>query len=206
MKNVWMFVLAVGLLAAACGTTDADNSAERSDALSEQSATATEESVPADSEPEAAAETQTVAPVEPGDDAADETPTTTESPLKPATTKPAEPDEPVPADPGDELVTPPAIEHPNSQVVIAMTDLAGRLGVAADSIDVVSVEEVTWPDGSVGCPQPGMRYTQALVNGSRIVLRVDGVDYQYNSGGGREPFYCAEPGDPVPGGGDYGDI
>lgn len=141
----------------------------------------------------------------------DATPTTVAAPeiqlveSKPPPTSESPVVEQPPEDEG-EVVNPPSIEHPNSQVVAAMTDLVERLGVEVSAVEIVSVDEVTWPDGSVGCPQPGMRYTQALVNGSRIVLRVNGVDYQYNSGGGREPFFCANPGDPVPGGGDYGDI
>ena len=39
---------------------------------------------------------------------------------------------------------------------------------------MVSVEEVTWRDGSRGCAQPGMAYTQALIDGSRITLRAGG--------------------------------
>ena len=38
------------------------------------------------------------------------------------------------------------------------------------------MEEVTWSDGSRGCAEPGMMYTQALIDGSRITLRVDGHD------------------------------
>ena len=99
---------------------------------------------------------------------------------------------------------PPIVAHPNVQVATAMTDLVDRIGASADAIEVVSVQEVTWADGSIGCPEPGMRYTQAIVNGTRIVLRVSGADYEYHSGGGREVFYCKNPSDPVPGG--YGDV
>lgn len=83
-------------------------------------------------------------------------------------------------------------------VRIAREDLAGRLGVEADMIEVVRFDEVTWPDGSLGCPRKDMRYKQMLVNGSLIVLRVDGVDYEYHSGGTRPPFYCPNPKPPVP--------
>jgi hypothetical protein len=75
----------------------------------------------------------------------------------------------------------------------AVLDLAGRLGIAPEAIDVVVAEAVTWRNGSLGCPEPGMAYTQALVNGFRVVLGVDGVDYAYHSGRGRPPFYCATP-------------
>jgi hypothetical protein len=80
----------------------------------------------------------------------------------------------------------------------ARLDLAGRLDISVDEIAVVSVTEVTWRDGSIGCPRPDMAYKQVLVNGSRIVLRARGTDYHYHVGGGRGPFYCAEPAEPLP--------
>ena len=73
----------------------------------------------------------------------------------------------------------------------AIADLRERLDDAEAEITVVTVEEVDWPDGSIGCPQPGMVYTQAIVNGTRIVLRHDGVDYEYHQGGRRSVFYCS---------------
>lgn len=54
-------------------------------------------------------------------------------------------------------------------------------------------EEVTWRDGSLGCPQPGMRYKQVLVNGYRIVLRHGGSEYPYHGAGARPPFLCERP-------------
>ena len=77
-----------------------------------------------------------------------------------------------------------------AHVDIAVADLADRLDVDPAEIDVVSVDEVTWSDGSLGCPEPGMAYTQALVDGIRILLSVDGVEYEYHSGGSGDPFYC----------------
>lgn len=75
----------------------------------------------------------------------------------------------------------------------AVADLATRLDVDAASIEVVSMEEVTWRDGSLGCAKEGSMYTQALVDGSRIILRADGTDYEYHSGGTRPPFWCELP-------------
>ncbi|GAB2567622.1 hypothetical protein [Kribbella endophytica] len=72
----------------------------------------------------------------------------------------------------------------------AKADLAERLGVPVDDVTVVSSEEVTWPDSSLGCPQPGMMYAQVLTNGSRIVLSAGGQTYEYHSGGQRAPFLC----------------
>ena len=83
-------------------------------------------------------------------------------------------------------------------VAFAVNDLASRLGVAADAISVVRVEEVDWPDGSLGCPQPDMRYTQALVNGSFIQLRAGDQLYNYHSGGRRQPFLCTSKNEVLP--------
>lgn len=80
----------------------------------------------------------------------------------------------------------------DSEIVrTAIADLSERTGADASVIEVLSVEEVEWPDGSIGCPQPGMVYTQALVNGTKIVLEFDGVTYDYHQGGSRPVFYCA---------------
>ena len=78
----------------------------------------------------------------------------------------------------------------NDQVQIAIADLRDRLADPNAVIDIASVEEVDWPDGSIGCPQPDMVYTQAIVNGMRIVLRSGNVDYLYHQGGRRDAFYC----------------
>src|SRR5687767_2202755 len=68
-------------------------------------------------------------------------------------------------------------------VAEAVADLAATRGVDEGSIELVAEEEVTWRDGSLGCAKRGMMYTQALVDGSRIVLRLAGTDYEYHSGG-----------------------
>lgn len=98
----------------------------------------------------------------------------------------------------------PVDSTPPNNVVVAVTDLAARLGVEESAITVVSVEEVTWPNRGLGCPQPDMSYAQVLVNGSLIVLESEGGTYEYHSGGGRGSFYCPNPTKPVSG--EYGDV
>ena len=83
-------------------------------------------------------------------------------------------------------------------VVRAVDDLAASLGVDAGEVEVVSVEEVTWRDGSMGCPRPGMMYPQVLTNGTRVVLEYDGKRYEYHSGGRRSAFLCENPEPPAP--------
>lgn len=75
----------------------------------------------------------------------------------------------------------------------AITDLAERLSVAEDTIEVVTAEAVVWPDGSLGCPEPGMMYAQVIVEGMKIILEVDGEEYHYHYGADRGPFLCENP-------------
>jgi hypothetical protein len=81
----------------------------------------------------------------------------------------------------------------------AIADLADRFGVEPSAITTVSVEEVTWRSGAIGCPQPDMNYTQSLVPGTRVVLELDGTQYEYHAGGGRSIFLCEDPESPVEG-------
>lgn len=75
----------------------------------------------------------------------------------------------------------------------AARDLAARLGVPLEQVNLVSEELVEWPDGSLGCPQPGMMYTQVMTDGIRIVMEVGGAQYNYHGGGTRAPFLCENP-------------
>jgi hypothetical protein len=88
--------------------------------------------------------------------------------------------------------------QPRGSAADAVADLSKRLGTEPGQIGVVSVEEVTWRDGSMGCPRPGMMYPQVLTNGTRVVLEYDGKRYEYHSGGRRSAFLCENPEPPAP--------
>jgi hypothetical protein len=75
----------------------------------------------------------------------------------------------------------------------AVADLAASAGVDASQVEVRTAEQVTWSDGSLGCPEPGMMYTQALVPGYRIVLAVDGTEVAYHGAEGAAPARCDDP-------------
>ncbi len=72
----------------------------------------------------------------------------------------------------------------------AVADLAARLDVEPADVDVVSAVLVEWPDASMGCPVPGLRYPQVPQDGFLIQLKVGGQTYPYHGGGNREPFLC----------------
>ena len=71
-------------------------------------------------------------------------------------------------------------------------DLAKRLSIDPSKIELVEMSSVTWPDGSLGCPKPGMAYTQMLVDGMRIRLKAGSQVYEYHSGGSRPAFLCEQ--------------
>ncbi len=79
-------------------------------------------------------------------------------------------------------------------VELARANLAAATGLAEDEVEVVAAELVTWRDGSLGCPQPGMMYTQALAPGVLIRLATGGRVYEYHGSRKGPPFLC----DPVP--------
>lgn len=81
---------------------------------------------------------------------------------------------------------------------------ASETGVDLDDIRVVTAEAVTWSDGSLGCPQPGQAYTQALVPGFRVILEVDGEEMHYHASQSGDFTACADPVDPVEGSTDGG--
>lgn len=69
-----------------------------------------------------------------------------------------------------------------------VSDLAGR-GVDGEP-ELVSAEAITWNNGALGCPKPGMSYTQATVDGMRVVVTADGTTYDYRFGRGDTPVLC----------------
>ncbi len=96
---------------------------------------------------------------------------------------------------------------PGKLMKTILEDLVGRTGAVLSSIEVKRADAVVWSDGSLGCPEPGMMYTQALVNGYWVVLNVGGRDYDYRAsqggnfrlceGKGQGP-YLGTPGEPGP--------
>jgi len=67
-------------------------------------------------------------------------------------------------------------------------DLRAR-GVT-DEPTVVAATRVVWNDGSLGCPSPGHAYTQALVDGMRVVVTAGGRTYDYRFGSDDIPVLC----------------
>ena len=93
--------------------------------------------------------------------------------------------------PPDLATVPPSDEPATGEVPSAImadliADAAERTGEEPDAIEVVQAAAVTWNDGSLGCPEPGMFYTQALVDGYHVILRAgdEELDYRVGAQGG----------------------
>lgn len=66
-------------------------------------------------------------------------------------------------------------------VDIAKNDLAERLNISVEEIQLVNLEKVNWPDTSLGYPEKGMMYAQVITPGFKILLKAGGKLYEYHS-------------------------
>lgn len=81
-----------------------------------------------------------------------------------------------------------------------LADAAERAGKSDAEAVIAVAQAVTWPDGSLGCPEKGMRYPQLPVSGYRVVVRAGERSYDYRvataarsqvSGTALQVRYCA---------------
>jgi hypothetical protein len=111
---------------------------------------------------------------------------------------PADLPERVPADDGTTVTG----EVPNELLDPVIADAASRAGVDAATVTVVTAQEMMWPDGSLGCAEPGGIYTQAIVPGYWVIVEAGGVAYDYRLDDNGFFKLCTSPfpgpGDTVP--------
>lgn len=136
--------------------------------------------------------------------AASATPTTmpplvnTETPM-PANTPPADENQPTPPTPLrlPALVPPtplPITGEANPLVLDRIiADAMQRTGAGREAVVILRDEAVTWPDGSLGCPQPGMAYPQVLIDGLWVVLRIGDTEYDYRADDRGRFILCEKP-------------
>jgi hypothetical protein len=92
----------------------------------------------------------------------------------------------------------PESSHPQTDVPQRILDLiltgaATLAKVPVEQVVIVRAESALWNDGSLGCPEPGMAYTQALVNGYWVVIKAAGKTYDFRVGS-RGSFRLCPPG------------
>jgi hypothetical protein len=98
---------------------------------------------------------------------------------------PTQPPSPLPeVKPGGGLVTKPEADVWKNAPAAALTaraDLAKQLQIDPDTITLVSVEAVDWPDGCLGIQAPGIMCTMVITPGYRVVLEANGKQYEYHT-------------------------
>lgn len=70
-------------------------------------------------------------------------------------------------------------ETPQGLFDAVVDDMLARSGAERSAVEVVKSEAVEWSDGSLGCPQPDMMYTQAIVPGYHVILALGEETYDY---------------------------
>jgi hypothetical protein len=74
-----------------------------------------------------------------------------------------------------------------------VADAAARLSVDPAAVSIVSAQAETFSDGSLGCPEMGVMYTQALVDGYHVVVAANGTQLDYRGSVPGEFRLCKNP-------------
>jgi len=77
-------------------------------------------------------------------------------------------------------------------------DAATVTATDVSDVELVMAKAVTWNDGALGCPEPGMMYTQALVDGFQVVVRAADQELDYRVGRDGAFMICEGGGGDIP--------
>jgi hypothetical protein len=66
-------------------------------------------------------------------------------------------------------------------VDLAKADLAKRLNISVDEIELVSSEAVTWTDACMGIHQAGVACADVMTPGYLILLSAQNTNYEYHA-------------------------
>lgn len=115
---------------------------------------------------------------------------TAPEPASPRPTRPPAGTVPLPT-PSDIETPPGAVGEVPAELLEPLIEQAAQLaGMEPAEVAVLRAEQVRWPDGSLGCPEPGQPYTQEPVDGYWVVLQVDDETYDFRLGEGGTPRLC----------------
>lgn len=81
-------------------------------------------------------------------------------------------------------------EVPQALLAQIVADAARRAGVDVAQVSVTSGEFVEWPDGALGCPQPGASYLQVVTPGYRVQIQAGANGYDYRADDKGYFFLC----------------
>lgn len=75
---------------------------------------------------------------------------------------------------------------------LAVDTLSKKLSVEPDSVEVVHMAAMEWPDSSLGCPRAGMEYLQVITHGWLALLQTGKKAYRVHIGN-RRAIVCDKP-------------
>jgi len=75
----------------------------------------------------------------------------------------------------------------------AKADLAQRLSIPTSQIKVIETKEASWPDGSLGCPQPDVVYSKFPTPGYLVRLEYGVNEFEYHLSIHGDTLYCENP-------------
>jgi hypothetical protein len=84
---------------------------------------------------------------------------------------------------GDPItLAPEVVDEPYPAAVPAvLAEAAALLGVAPNAIEVIGLEEATWPDSCLGLPRPGERCAEGELPGWSVEVRGKGVQARFRT-------------------------
>ena len=68
---------------------------------------------------------------------------------------------------------------------LAFATLSQEIGAEKKDLVLIHIARFNWPDSALGCPKPGMAYTQAIVPGYLALLKHGKNQYRVHIGNGR---------------------
>src|SRR5262245_13332630 len=87
---------------------------------------------------------------------------------------------PSPSSSPESSIVPPELLDP------VLADAAQRTGADPSAVQVVEAAATSWNNGALGCPERGVLYTQAIVDGYQVIVEANGqkLDYRVPDQGG----------------------
>jgi hypothetical protein len=95
--------------------------------------------------------------------------------------------------PGGTSAPAPTIDLPAAVIEAVKAEIAADAGVAARDVTIISAQAVTFPDGSLGCPSPGVNYIQVQVDGFIVVGTAAGATFDYRGTSPTDIRRCEKP-------------
>lgn len=78
-------------------------------------------------------------------------------------------------------------------IALATADLMKRFSIPAEQVQFKEAAAVTWPDSSLGCPNPASMYLQVLTPGYLIRLQAAERTFEYHTDLRETVVYCENP-------------